>query len=73
MSHVAERVHLPESSRKRPWGLGKSRQLHRILGIGRTLKGVSKDRSGARSEKEKGGHGQFRRDNVGKPGGDWDV
>ena len=43
------------------------------MAIGWTLKAVSKDRRGARSEEENGGQGQFRRDNEGKPGGDWDV
>lgn len=39
------------------------------MATGQTLKGVSKDGSGARSEEENGGRGRFRRDNEGKPGG----
>lgn len=39
------------------------------MATGQTLKGVSKDGSGARSEEENGGRGRFPRANEGKPGG----
>lgn len=63
--------HFPQG--RGPGGWESQGSFTEYLATGQTLKGVSKDRSGARSEEEKGGHGQFRRDNEGKPGGDWDV